>query len=62
MERWWWALEIDHHRKMQAACIAHGDLEGAKIYRQAIESEEQWLANGRPDEPLKSELAQRPNG
>jgi hypothetical protein len=28
---------------MQAACIEHGDMTGAMIYRQGIESIEQWL-------------------
>ena len=43
MHRWWWDLRIRHCREMQAACIAHGDLQGAKIYVSAEATATEWL-------------------
>jgi hypothetical protein len=43
MEPWYWRMQIDHYHRMQIACIAHGDTEGAKIFRQGEESARQWL-------------------
>lgn len=55
MELWWWKAQIYHYHEMQTMCEAHGDLQGAKIYRQAIESAEQWL--GQMDKRKKSNEA-----
>jgi hypothetical protein len=59
MPTWWWELHIKHHHQMQKACEEHGDHEGAKIYRQAIESEMEWL--GKLNELRQSRLAPMPD-
>jgi len=55
MERWWWKAQIDHYHEMQTTCEAHGDLQGAKIYRQAIESATAWL--GKLDDMKQSNIS-----
>ena len=41
---WYWKMNALHLRAVEAACVEHGELHTAMIYRQGAESTEQWCA------------------